>query len=237
MHRDLGLYALGALDDAADFESHYQTCSQCQEELAGIGRSLQVVGRAIGDPQPPAGLKQRTLAAVRFGRIDPTPVPAETTKVRRLERRGLRRSPRLLAGLAVAAVVVSIAAIGVRTIFTDRFQTDRAFALSAPPGGGAATGSARVDDTPSGSIVELTVHGLPDAPSGYYYECWFVGEGDGDDIPNRVSAGTFRAGNGTFRMRSSADPERFPKMGVTLEPDDGNPARTGPKVLITVPKT
>jgi hypothetical protein len=34
-------------------------------------------------------------------------------------------------------------------------------------------------------------------------------------------------------MISAADPARFPKMGVTLEPDDGNPARTGPKYLIT----
>jgi hypothetical protein len=34
-------------------------------------------------------------------------------------------------------------------------------------------------------------------------------------------------------MFSAADAARFPRMGVTLEPDDGNPARTGPKVLVS----
>jgi hypothetical protein len=48
--------------------------------------------------------------------------------------------------------------------------------------------------------------------------------------------GTFRTaadGSAHVRMTSSADAERFPKMGVTLEPDDGNPQRTGAKVLVT----
>jgi hypothetical protein len=42
------------------------------------------------------------------------------------------------------------------------------------------------------------------------------------------------SGHTTVEMTSAADAGRFPKMGVTLEPDDGNPARTGDKVLVSV---
>jgi hypothetical protein len=99
---------------------------------------------------------------------------------------------------------------------------------------GPGSGEAKVRRTGDGRAVELHVQGLPPTPAGSYYECWFVGEGDSLEHPNRVSAGTFtvdRDGQATVRMFSAADPSRFPRMGVTLEPDDGNPARTGPKVL------
>jgi hypothetical protein len=89
-----------------------------------------------------------------------------------------------------------------------------------------------------GREVRLTVHGLPPNPPGTYYECWFVGAGDTEQRPNRVSAGTFTVGSdgsASVRMISAADASRFPRMGVTLEPDDGNPARTGPKYLVTAP--
>jgi len=32
---------------------------------------------------------------------------------------------------------------------------------------------------------------------------------------------------------TAGDPGQFPKLGVTLESDDGDPRRTGPKVLVT----
>ena len=92
--------------------------------------------------------------------------------------------------------------------------------------------------TPQGRSVELEVEGLPRAPAGTYYECWFVGDGDTLAKPNRVSAGTFAvpdAGAHTVEMMSASDAARFPKMGVTVEPDDGNPQRTGDKALVSVP--
>ena len=83
----------------------------------------------------------------------------------------------------------------------------------------------------------MVVEDLPPAPSGFFYECWFVGEGDTLEQPNRVSVGTFdvqEEGATHIRMTSAADASRFPKMGVTLEPRDGNPARTGEKVLVSI---
>jgi hypothetical protein len=54
--------------------------------------------------------------------------------------------------------------------------------------------------------------------------------------PNRVSAGTFTVGadgRASLRLHSAADLQRYPAMGVTLERDRGNPARTGDKVLVS----
>jgi hypothetical protein len=219
MHDDLGLYALGALDDPSEFEAHLATCEECRRELAEIQGALELADDAVGDFELPAGLKERTLEAVRTA-------PASNVVP-------LRRPNRFFTILAAAAVTVVAVGVGSRVILTDRFAADRILSLAAPDGG-PARATAKVEDTPNGPVVQMDVHGLPDAPKGTFYECWFVGAGDDLKTPNRVSVGTFRQGDTSLRMQSSADPSKFPKMGVTLEPDDGNPARTGPKVLATV---
>ena len=51
---------------------------------------------------------------------------------------------------------------------------------------------------------------------------------------DRVSVGSFRTdGTGpvTVRWETAADLGRYPHLGVTLEPDNGNPLHQGPKVL------
>ncbi len=220
MHDDLGLYALGALDDPREFEAHLATCEECQAELAAMREALELADDAVGDYELPAGLKERTMDAVHeAGPQNVVP---------------LRRTSRVMNILAAAAVTLAAVGIGARVIVTDSFRADRILSLAAPDGG-PATATARIDDTPNGPVVEMVVHGLPDAPAGHFYECWFVGPGDSIEKPNRISVGTFRNGDVTLKMQSSADPSRFPNMGVTLEPDDGNPARTGPKVLATAP--
>lgn len=224
MHDDLGLYVLGGLEDTREFEAHLQTCAECREEVRSLRRVMAVLDDSLGQVAPPQMLRARTLAAVRR---------SAEPRERRMIWAGWFLRPNRWAGIAaIAAAALLVVGIGVRTITLDSFNPDRILTLIAPDGG-PARAIARVDDTPSEQIIELEVRGLPPAPEGSHYECWWVGEGDSDDLPNRVSAGTFRAGNGTYRMTSSADPARFAKMGVTLEPMDGNPARTGPKVLVT----
>ncbi len=238
MHDELALYALGALDDPRPFEVHLETCEQCRAELAelrGTRDALDTVPR----PQAPATLRARTLEAIRAADVEESPAferptmerPAEN--VVSIDQARLRRA-RIVSIVSVAALAVVAAGLGYRSFSGDGFSADRTILLSAV-NGGAARGEARIDDTAAGQAVELVVSGLPDAPPGMYYECWWVGPNDADDIQDRVSAGTFREGEGTYRMQSSADPARFAKMGVTLEPDDGNPARTGEKVLVSQP--
>ncbi len=220
MHDDLGLYALGALEDPTEFEEHLRTCAECQAELEAMREALDLAEEALGDFEPPADLKERTLDAVRSAPA-PNVVP-------------LGRVNRVMTVLAAAAVTLVAVGLGARVVLTDGFRADRVLSLAAPDSG-PARATARIDDTPNGPIVDMEVRGLPDAPAGHFYECWFVGAGDSIEHPNRVSVGTFRKGATNLRMQSSADGDRFPNMGVTLEPDDGNPARTGPKVLATVP--
>ena len=88
------------------------------------------------------------------------------------------------------------------------------------------TASVRV--TPVGREVELHIERLRDPRPDGLYELWFVGP------RGRVSAGTFHPdenGRGTVRLLAAADPKQYPRLSVTLEPNDGDPRRTGPEVL------
>ena len=70
------------------------------------------------------------------------------------------------------------------------------------------------------------------------YELWAVNPQDTLERPQRVSLGTFTtAADGSARLTAftAAPADRFPVVGVTLEPVDGNPARTGPRVLAPGP--
>jgi hypothetical protein len=237
MHDDLALYVMGALEDPREFEVHLTTCEQCRTELAELRGTLNAIDAGIVRTPAPIDLRTKTLAAVRGGDVAALPtterrfVQPHVADVVQLDRARAQRM-RIAAIAGVAALALVIAGLGYRTFTRDEFTADRTVALAAPAGG-PARGQARIDDTVAGQTIELTVSGLPDAPAGMYYECWWVGLKDADDIPERVSAGTFRGGTGTYRMQSAADRARFPNMGVTLEPDDGNPSRTGEKVLVS----
>jgi hypothetical protein len=242
MHDDLALYVIGALEDPREFEAHLATCEQCRAELAQLRGTLDVLDAGIVRTPAPVDLRAKTLAAIRGAETGvarpegPPPITTTTTTTDNIvsfERARARRA-RIVSIASVAALALVIAGLGYRTVTREGFSVDRSFALSAVDGG-AARGEAKIDDRPQGQVIELTVSGLPDAPAGMYYECWWVGPNDADDVQDRVSAGTFRGGNGTYRMQSSANPSHFTKMGITLEPDDGNPKRTGAKVLTSAP--
>jgi len=233
MHDDLGLYVLGALEDPREFEAHLAACDECRAELAALRGTLDTLDGALLPTIAPAALKQRTMAAIRASGAPDVIAPPAVSNVVSIAAARSRRV-RIVSIVAIAALAIVIAGVGIRTFTRSGFSADRSFALS-DPNGGTASGEVLVDDTGSGQEIELTVAHLPDAPPGSYYECWWVGPNDSDDIQDRVSAGTFTSGNGTFRMHSSANATRFTKMGITLEPDDGNPARTGQKVLGSQP--
>lgn len=130
-----------------------------------------------------------------------------------------------------------IAAVGVAAVLLTRASGTSSTTVDLVAAqAGSGRGQAVIQPVKEGRQVRLEVYNLPPNPPGTYYECWFVGPGDTEDRPDRVSAGTFTVradGSATVVMTSSADPARFPKMGVTLEPDDGNPGRTGPKYLVS----
>jgi hypothetical protein len=100
--------------------------------------------------------------------------------------------------------------------------------------GGPAHGTAKLRSTPAGLTIDMTVTDLPPSAPRTFYTCWLVGPGDTLTHPNRVSVGSFvveASKTVTVRWTTAADPRRFPQLGVTVEPDNGNPSHQGPKVL------
>jgi len=224
-HPDLGGYVLGALEPAerADFEEHLAGCERCQAEVAELRGLPALLEQATPPVEVPPWLRERTFAAVE----------------RAAAQQRRRRRLRLALTAAAACLVLVVAFAGGYTLsqvgpFADRGRVI-AFALAAPDGG-AARATAKVRQVGDGLAITMEVSGLAPNPPGSVYECWYVGPGDSMERPNRVSAGTFTVGadgRASLRMHSAADLQRYPAMGVTLERDRGNPARTGDKVLVS----
>ncbi|MGH2716867.1 MAG: anti-sigma factor domain-containing protein, partial [Pseudonocardiaceae bacterium] len=103
--------------------------------------------------------------------------------------------------------------------------------LTSPAG---RTASATVEKTGIGRVIEFRTEDLPILPEGEYYELWFVGPGDRPGKPNRISAGTFHPdeeGRSNVRFAAAVDPAKYPRLAVTAEPGDGDPAPSGPDVM------
>jgi anti-sigma-K factor RskA len=216
---------LGALEPAerADFEEHLAGCERCQAEVAELRGLPALLEQATPPVEVPPWLRERTFAAVE----------------RAAAHQRRRRRLRLALTAAAACLVLVVAFAGGYTLsqvgpFADRGRVI-AFALAAPDGG-AARATAKVRQVGDGLAITMEVSGLAPNPPGSVYECWYVGPGDSVARPNRVSAGTFTVGadgRANLRLHSAADLQRYPAMGVTLERDRGNPARTGDKVLVS----
>jgi len=222
-HPDLAGYVLGALDpgETAAFEQHLAGCDACRAEVDDLQGLPELMDRAAPPIEVPPGLRERTFAAVE-----------------RAAAGNGRRGPLLrLAAVAAALVVALLGGVVVSQLGGGGRGEVIELALAAQPGrtGRATAELRRVDD---GVAIDMEVSGMAPNPPGSVYECWFVGQGDTLEQPNRVSAGTFTigaSGRASLRMHSAADLGRFPVMGVTLETDGGRPERTGEKILVSGP--
>jgi len=222
-HPDLAGYVLGALDpgETAAFEQHLAGCDACRAEVDDLQGLPELMDRAAPPIEVPPGLRERTFAAVE-----------------RAAAGSRRRGPLLrLAAVAAALVVALLGGVVVSQSGGGGRGEVIELVLAAQQGrtGRATVELRRVDD---GVAIDMEVSGMAPNPPGSVYECWFVGQGDTLEQPNRVSAGTFTigaSGRASLRMHSAADLRRFPVMGVTLETDGGRPERTGEKILVSGP--
>ncbi|MDA0165548.1 anti-sigma factor [Solirubrobacter ginsenosidimutans] len=148
---------------------------------------------------------------------------------RALPAKRARRLPRLAWVAAPAAAAVAAAVL----LLTGGGATPERLALHSTTGERVdVTAAVRV--TPVGREVELDIRRLRDPRPNGLYELWFVAPDDTSRRPHRVSAGTFHPdehGRGSVRLLAAADPKRYPRLVVTLQPSDGNPRRIGPEVL------
>jgi len=236
VHADVAGYVLGVLEsnEVEAFEAHLAGCDACRNEVTELSGLGELLAQAAPPVEVPAHLEDRTFAAIERAAEEDEAAPRPAAVVRPRERR--HRTIELRKVLAVAASIVVLGAgiAVVRTATEPKAAVAEVVELEAPAGrSGSAV--ARIQKTPTGGTIEMEVSGLPQPPPGSFYECWLVAaQGDSPDRPNRISVGTFTVdadGHAQVRWDFRADTAKFPRMGVTLEPGDGNPAQTTDRVL------
>ncbi|MFC1711083.1 anti-sigma factor [Patescibacteria group bacterium] len=86
---------------------------------------------------------------------------------------------------------------------------------------GGASGEAKRAFSDGKFYFKLTASGLSSVEKGYYYESWL--EKDEKNISTgRVEVDSM--GNGELYYTVSVDRSEYPKVFVSIEPEDGNPA-------------
>jgi anti-sigma-K factor RskA len=220
-HTDLGGYVLGVLepDEVAAFEVHLAGCTDCQRDLEELGSVPAFLAQAAPAVDVPPGLRERTFAAIESAATTPRRRTVELRKV---------------VAAAAAVLLIGFGTAVVRGATEPAPAGAQVVELTAPAGGtGRAVATVRATET--GGVIEMEVEGLVPPPAGSFLECWLVAaEGDSIDRPNRVSVGTFTVdsnGRATVRWDFTADITKFPRMGITVEPEDGNPVHTTQRVL------
>jgi anti-sigma-K factor RskA len=260
-HHDLAGYVLGTLTPAetSAFEAHLPTCPACAAEIAELESLPSLLAGAA--PNPPAALRDRTLAAIAAeasargpatgrrwppARSTPPPVtslpvtppaaepPAAAPSVVTPMRPRRSRAVRWMTAVAAALLVAAAAGAGAVLLGRETGGTPVTTVALTAAEGGSGQGEAVIRQVAGGHEVRLRVSGMPATQTGTFYECWLVGPTDTAQAPSRVSVGTFSVGTdgvAVVTWVTAADLERFPKLGVTLEPDNGDPGTNGPKVL------
>jgi anti-sigma-K factor RskA len=246
-------YALGALDgdERAQFEQHLAGgCDVCEETLRESAETLAALARTEPPAIPPPGVKDALLRRIEAT----TPVQRERPQRRRLVW-AVAALAAMIAGAAFTGTFVASRYEGrlgqmarEAAALRERVQRDEAalreqiavyqgavdllrdpatqvvtlHGLGPSP---EATGRVIWNPTSGGHVF---VANLPAAPAGSAYEMWTIG--DGAPQP----AGLFKvdaSGRGTHRIAAVEDGKPVKVFAVTLEPEAGVSAPTGPMVL------
>jgi anti-sigma-K factor RskA len=244
---------VGALDgdDLTRFEVHLaEGCEQCTTILLESREAFVRLARAQAPAVPPAEVKAELLA--RTAADAPRPARRPARRASWVPWAAATAAAAVVSAMLTGGMVASRyeARMGQMARETaavrDRLQRDEA-ALRAQVAGyreaiellrdpatrvvdlrGAgpspeATGRMIWHDTTGGQLV---VANLPPAPPGQAYELWTL------DGPAPRPAGVFKvdaAGRATYRVEPTGGPAT--KFAVTLEPEAGVPAPTGPIML------
>jgi anti-sigma-K factor RskA len=208
----LGPYLLRQLttEEEHELERHLEGCPSCRDELERIRQTHVLLGELAAN-EPPPELKSRMLAHVR----------GEASA-------RSRGRWKLWVPAAAALLVAGILGIGLFAAITG--DSSSGVPLTATALAPGASGELRGEKVGENLRVELEVEGLPELRKHEYYEMWYAAE-DG----KRISCGTFRAqpeGRTTVNLTAPALATSYPLIEVTREPDDGDPAASGKKILV-----
>ena len=206
---------------------HLAVCAVCTDEwrrLAGASARLITAARTLPlDALPPLRLREEVVRAVA---TDADRRQARSSPAGLSWRVRVGRWPARLAwglsGLLVGATVVLVALWGGPVS-----SNATVIALTGSRLAPAAVGTAALAPLSNGTVrVTLDLRGLPATTTSDFYELWLVGD------QGRVSAGTFRSDGSPTHLTfmTAANLARYPRIGITLEPDDGNPAPSDQRV-------
>jgi hypothetical protein len=186
--------------------AHLAGCSACADELARLERAARVIGQVVRE-QPPADLRERTLAAVRAngvqrGSSGPGIQPSGAASVPApVSMAGRSRSVvgwgAAIAAIIVVSVVATTSIVGSRLDERLAAQAEKVAALeqvtlatlevTAQPdvervalAGNGATGS--LVYSPSTTDLVVVATGLTPPPEGQEYRCWVEQAGDREGV-------------------------------------------------------
>ena len=245
-HLEVAAYLLGKLeaDEAERFEAHLEDCADCRRHLEELGGLPALLAQAAPATTLPDALRARTLTAVRERAAATT--AAEVAETGAAQETGAAEAPvplrrpwwrqRWVLAAVAAALVLALAVPGALLVFGGGGDVTRLALVAAE--GVQGRGQVTITRTDAGRSFDVRIEGLDPPPAGSLYELWAVNPQDTLERPQRVSLGTFTVGpdGGAHLTGFTAAPaDQFPVVGVTLEPVDGNPARTGPRVLVPGP--
>lgn len=240
MHSLAGAYALDALDGAElkRFERHLRHCAACDSEVRRLAQTATALAMAAA-AEPPAGLRERVLAAVAVtSQLPPVTARERPAPNLRAAPWSSRMYPRLVSAVAVVAVVVAGVLGGLQIATRHQLDSIQAHTqqitavLTAPdarlasaPTTNGATATVVVSRT-EGKIIFVS-SGLPQLPDAKVYELWLLGPA------GARSAGLLpQPSGGKTAPVLAAGLETGDKVGVTVEPSGGTSAPTTTPILV-----
>jgi anti-sigma-K factor RskA len=251
------LAALGALDgeDLSAFSQYLAASAPCRDELAAFESVAARLPMALEPVATSAAVREQVMGAAAPHRAAPAPVrsaswlfPALATAaalvlgfgyVRVRGERDVARREAFGAkdGLEALGQELTKAQLEMASLRRELTGAREVRDLVARPGvrvarltglQAAPKASARVVWDPGTREAVLLVAGLGAAPTGKAYEVWVIGQA----AP--APAGVFQVaadGSAVFRLPDVAETARVKTFAVTLEPQAGTKAPTGPMVL------
>ena len=231
----LAAYALGEVEAQPQLLDHLAECPACQRDLRAYMQVADVLPYTAPEAEPPHDLRDRIIAAIAEAHA-PQPAPAHTPRPRW---RWSSFSPTFAVALAMIIALLgwnislqrqlNAQAAQIRAS-REGWQTMTALLNDPDVHWYALTGagaSGHFWATPGGQVGCLVVQGLPSLAEGQVYQVWLTHGSE------RVSGGTFegRNGSGWVLVRANEALIDYDTLDVTVEPDGGSPAPTGPPLL------
>ena len=230
----LGAHALGALTEAEALQvkAHLAACEQCAARSAEFQQIANGLLHLSPEVKPPAGLRARLIAALD---VSPQPARRSNPAGRRLGWAGALAAVALLAlNLAQWARNASLQS-QLDSLATQQRAGQTALALRSYPSSRVVELEAEgirgtlVYD-PGFPLAVLYIWGLVDPGPQQSYQAWLI-SADG----TRTSGGLLELpeeqGFAWLVVRAPRPLQDYSGFGVTLEPADGSPLPTGPRVL------